>query len=136
MPTWLIAQVSAHAHRLVVNGLATADSRGYDYRVLAALQESGPASQATLGRHTGIDPSDLVDALNGLAIRGLIKRSSDPTDRRRTIITITRTGIAHCKRLDRILVDVQESLLVPLSRTQRQVLIDLLTRLLNHHANN
>jgi hypothetical protein len=41
-PTWLISETSRHAHRL----LAEAGSRGYDYRLLAALQEFGLASQA------------------------------------------------------------------------------------------
>src|ERR1700730_1217386 len=54
-PTWLISETSRHAHRLLTEKLAEAGSRGYDYRVLAALQEFGPASQARLGRRTVMD---------------------------------------------------------------------------------
>ncbi len=135
MPTWLIAQVSSHAHRLLTDGLAAAKSRGYHYRLLAALQEFGPASQAALGRRTGVDRSDVVDSLNSLARRGLIKRSADTSDRRRNIITITPAGTVHFHRLDKVLVGVQEDLLAPLSRTERRVLIGMLTRLLKHHVN-
>src|SRR6185437_511871 len=49
-PTWLVSQVSWHAHRLLAAGLAGAGARGYHVRVLAALAEFGPASQASLGR--------------------------------------------------------------------------------------
>jgi DNA-binding MarR family transcriptional regulator len=69
-PTWLISETSRHAHRL----LAEAGSRGYDYRLLAALQEFGPASQARLGRRTGMDRSDVAAVLNDLTGRGLAER--------------------------------------------------------------
>ena len=49
-PTWLITQLSAQAHRLLGSHLATVGARGYHFRLLAALAESGPASQASLAR--------------------------------------------------------------------------------------
>ena len=132
-PSWLISQTSMYAHRLLVDRLATAGSHGYHYRLLAALQEFGPASQARLGRRTGIDRSDVVAALNDLAGRGMVERAHDPADRRRNIITITPAGTAHFQRLDGILVDVQDDLLAPLSLAERQQLIGMLTRVLEHH---
>jgi DNA-binding MarR family transcriptional regulator len=133
-PTWLISQTSMHAHRLLTDGLATAGSRGYHYRLLAALQEFGPASQARLGRRTGMDRSDVVAALNELAGHGLVERAPDPADRRRNIITITPAGAAHLRRLDSLLDDVQDELLAPLSPAERRQLIHLLTRVLEHHT--
>jgi DNA-binding MarR family transcriptional regulator len=132
MPSWLIGRASAYSHRLLVDGLAAADARGYHHRLLAALEEFGPASQAALGRRTGIDRSDVVAALNELADRGLIQRSPDPDDRRRNIITITPAGTHQLRRLEQILADVQDELLAPLSPTDRTRLIRLLTRLLEH----
>jgi DNA-binding MarR family transcriptional regulator len=133
-PTWLLSQVSMHAHRLLTEELATAGSRGYHYRLLAALQEFGPASQARLGRRTGMDRSDVVAALNDLAGRGMVERSPDPADRRRNVITITPDGTAHFQRLDRLLAGVQDELLAPLSPAERELLTGLLTRVLDHHA--
>jgi DNA-binding MarR family transcriptional regulator len=122
------------AHRLLTGKLATAGSRGYHYRLLAALQEFGPASQAKLGRHTGMDRSDVVAAVNELAGRGLADRSPDPADGRRNIITITPAGTAHLRRLEELLDDVQNELLAPLSPAERQQLIHLLTRVLERHT--
>ncbi len=133
-PSWLISQTSMHAHRLLTNGLASAGSRGYDYRLLAALDEFGPASQASLGRRTGMDRSDVVAAVNELAARGLVRRSRDPADKRRNIIAITRSGVTHLQRLEEVLADVQDELLAPLSSAQRQKLTSLLTRVLSYHA--
>jgi DNA-binding MarR family transcriptional regulator len=133
-PSWLISQISMHAHRLLTGALATAGSRGYHYRLLAALQEFGPASQVALGRRTGMDRSDVVAALNELAGRGLVERSPDPADRRRNVITITVDGTAHFERLDRLLSGAQDELLAPLSPAERELLTGLLTRVLDHHA--
>jgi len=114
MPTWLITRVYTHSHRLLAEGFAAAGVRAYHYRLLAALEEFGPASQAELGRRSSIDRSDVVAALNELADRGLIQRSPDPNDRRRNIITITPAGTELLLRLHPILADVQEKLLAPL----------------------
>jgi DNA-binding MarR family transcriptional regulator len=130
MPTWLVSRVYALCRRLLADGFASAGVRGYHYRLLAALEEFGPASQAALGRRTSIDRSDVVAALNDLAARGLIERSPDPDDRRRNVITITPPGVEQLRDLDEIVVGVQESLLAPLSRADRAQLIELLTRLL------
>jgi DNA-binding MarR family transcriptional regulator len=132
MPTWLITRANAYSHRLLAEGFAAAGFRGYHYRLLAALEEFGPASQAALGRRTGIDRSDVVAALNELADRGLIKRSPDPDDRRRNIVTITPAGTEQLRALDPILAGIQEKLLAPLSPAERTRFIRLLTRVLDH----
>ena len=133
-PSWLISEVSRLAHPLITGKLATAGSRGYHYRLLAALQEFGPASQASLGRHTGMDRSDVVASVNELAGRGLVDRSPDPADRRRNVITITPQGAAHLRRLEELLADVQDELTAPLSPSERHELTRMLTRILGHHS--
>src|SRR5215472_11200223 len=129
MPTWLISQTALHAHRLLAHALAAADSNGYQYRLLAALEEFGPASQAALGRRTGIDRSDVVAALNDLAERGLVDRAADPADRRRNIITVTAAGTGRFQQLDSMVADVQNRLLAPLSRAEHRQLTRLLRRI-------
>jgi DNA-binding MarR family transcriptional regulator len=134
LPTWLISQTGVHAHQLLTEALSTAEARGYHYRLLAALEEFGPASQATLGRRTDMDRSDVAEALNELADQGLVKRSGDPVDRRRNVITITPAGTKRLLALDDVMAEVQDKLLAPLSATQRQTLVRTLTRLLKHHT--
>jgi MarR family transcriptional regulator, lower aerobic nicotinate degradation pathway regulator len=133
-PSWLISEVSRLAHPLITARLATAGSRGYHYRLLAALAEFGPASQASLGRRTAMDRSDVAAAVNELAGRGLAGRAPDPADRRRNVISITPAGTAHLRRLEELLAGAQDELLAPLSPAERQQLIRLLDRILEHHA--
>jgi DNA-binding MarR family transcriptional regulator len=123
-----------HSHRLLAGEFGAAGVRGYHYRLLAALEEFGPASQATLGRRTSIDRSDVVAALNELADRGLVERSPDPDDRRRNVITITAAGRKELKALDKVLDGMQEKLLAPLSAPERKKLVELLTRLVEHEV--
>jgi len=130
LPTWVISRVYAHSHRLLNEGFAAAGVRGYHYRLLAALEDSGPASQADLGRRTSIDRSDVVAALNELAEMGLVERSADPEDRRRNIVSLTRAGAKQLPILDRVLGDIQERVLAPLSPAEREQLLRLLHRLL------
>lgn len=108
LPTWLLSQANARAHRLLAEAFARHGMRGYHYRLLAALEESGPASQITLSRRTGIDRSDVVAALNDLELEGLLTRSSDAQDRRRNAIAITTTGTARLAELHDVVADVQE----------------------------
>ncbi|SNT22128.1 DNA-binding transcriptional regulator, MarR family [Actinomadura meyerae] len=133
-PSWLINLVSAQSHRLVGAGFAAAGARGYHYRLLAALDEYGPSSQAALGRATGIDRSDVVAALNELAAKGMVDRSPDPSDRRRNVITLTADGARHLRELDQVLAGIQNDLLAPLSPAEREQFTALLTRLADHHA--
>jgi MarR family transcriptional regulator, lower aerobic nicotinate degradation pathway regulator len=133
-PIWLMTQTAMHAHRLVSEGLAAADARGYHYRLLAALEEFGPASQAALGRRTGIDRSYVVEAVNELADRGLVERARDPEDRRRNIITITPAGVRQLRRLDEVVAGIQDELLASLSADERDELARLLRKVLEHHA--
>src|SRR4051794_1794862 len=118
LPSWLLTRTAAHAGRLVTDGFAAVGARGYHYRLLQSLVSDGPASQAALGRRTGIHLSDLVGALNELADGGYVARSPDPADRRRNVITITGPGRERAAELAVRVAQVQEELLAPLSEPE------------------
>jgi MarR family transcriptional regulator, lower aerobic nicotinate degradation pathway regulator len=134
LPSWLLTQTAAHAHRLVSDGMAEVGARGYHYRLLSTLAEDGPASQATLGRRTGIHLSDMVAAINELAAGGYVVREPDPADRRRNVITITAAGRRRRAGLAKTVAGVQDELLEPLTATERAELTRLLTKVLTHHS--
>lgn len=129
----LLSQVATRSDRLINEGLAQADARKWHYAVLASLQDFGPASQAALSKRTGIYRSDMVGVLNELAQRQLVERAPDPDDQRRNVITISPAGRRQLRRLDRVLDTLHDELLAPLDAAERDQLVRLLTRLLDHH---
>ncbi|MGW2180395.1 MarR family winged helix-turn-helix transcriptional regulator [Streptomyces sp. NPDC001732] len=130
----LLSQLSTRSDRLINEGSARVDARKWHYAVLAALQDHGPGSQAALSRRTGIHRSDMVGVLNELTGRHLVERVPDPADQRRNLITISAPGRRHLHRLDKVLDDLHDELLAPLSPAERDRFVGLLTRLLDHHA--
>ncbi|MDT0265781.1 MarR family transcriptional regulator [Streptomyces sp. DSM 44915] len=132
-PSWLLSQLAGRSGRLVFAAFASAGARAYHYRLLAALHEYGPASQAELGRRCRIDRSDVVTAVNQLVELGQVDRAPDPHHGRRNRVTITEPGRAQLGRLDTALDQVQDELLAPLSAADRDTLTTLLGRLLAHH---
>jgi DNA-binding MarR family transcriptional regulator len=132
-PTWLISRAYARANGLLQDGFAQGGGglRGYHYRLLAALDEWGPASQAALGRGTGIDRSDVTAALVDLEERGLVRRDVNQADRRRNIVSITAAGTGQLEALDTVLDGIQERLLGPLSEDDRRQFLTLVRRIAN-----
>lgn len=128
-PTWLLSRANARAQTILRDAFDAEGVRGYHFRLLAALEEHGPASQAELGRRTGIDRSDIVATLDELAAAGLAARAPDPVDRRRNIVAITTQGVRVLRRLDAVLTDVQDRVLEPLTERERSTLLRLLAKL-------
>ncbi|MFD2472735.1 MarR family winged helix-turn-helix transcriptional regulator [Amycolatopsis silviterrae] len=132
-PSWLLTQLTVHARRLVSEGFAEAGARGYHYRILAALDEFGPSSQADLGRRCRVDRSDVVAAVNQLTDLGYADRTPDPAHGRRNIVHLTKPGARQLRRMDKILDGVQDELLGDLSAEERETLVRLLGRVLTDH---
>jgi MarR family transcriptional regulator, lower aerobic nicotinate degradation pathway regulator len=132
-PTWLIGRAFVRSSGLLNAGFEAHGGglRGYHYRLLAALDEWGPASQADLGRSTGIDRSDVTAALAELESRDLIERTVDPENKRRNIVTLTAAGVERLHDLDIVVGTIQDELMAPLPAAQGRQLITLLSRLLD-----
>lgn len=135
LATWLLGQTSAQGHRLIGERMHAAGvaSRSF-YSLLVALAESGPTSQADLGRRIGLDRSDVTAAVTDLEERGYLERAPDPADRRRNLVRITERGEKFLGELDKELDGAQEELLAPLSPDERKALMAMLARLVEHHT--
>jgi MarR family transcriptional regulator, lower aerobic nicotinate degradation pathway regulator len=98
------------------------------YAVLASLAESGPASQAELGRRLWLDRSDTHAIVLDLERSGLIRRTTDPADQRRKVVTITAVGKRTLEELQRRIQSAQDQIMAPLDAAEREQLIALLAR--------
>ena len=73
----------------------------------------------------------MIDALEK---SGLVKRQTDPGDRRSRQLFLTRRGTELRRRLRPSMLEAQERVLAPLTKTEREALLDMLARVIE--ANN
>jgi MarR family transcriptional regulator, lower aerobic nicotinate degradation pathway regulator len=130
LPSWLLGQAAIEGRRVVGDVLAGEGLHRSQYALMASLEEFGPLSQTALSERSGLDRSDVVRWVDGLAARGLVQRTRDARDRRRNTISITREGRRRLQELDAQLDRAQHDLLGTLSDEERKLLILLLGRLL------
>ncbi|HEY2223662.1 MarR family winged helix-turn-helix transcriptional regulator [Actinomycetospora sp.] len=119
------------ANRLVEQAIhARLESAGlrrpYVYGILATLADAGPASQAEIGRRLGVDPSDMVAALNELESEGRARRERDPDDRRRNLVVLTDVGREVLTEVTAELRIAEDEALGALDPDERATLRDLL----------
>jgi len=127
--TWLLGRANARAHGLLSQAFRQEGANGYQFRVLAGLDQYGPSSQADLGRYASLDRSDVASTLSSLVAEGFVRRGPDPADRRQKLVVITAQGRAALDRLDDVLDTVQEVVLEPLTERERRTLVRLLVKL-------
>ena len=97
--------------------------------ILSVVAANPGANQGSVGRVLGIQRANMVALINDLVERGLIDRKVAEGDRRAFALTITDPGKALLETaLGRIAVHEAE-MLSDLSDAEREVLIDLLTRI-------
>jgi DNA-binding MarR family transcriptional regulator len=74
-----------------------------ELEALSRLDRAGPATPSALARAAQVSPQAMGVTVNGLERRGLIQRSPDPDDGRRTVLSLTDAGrhVLHSKRSER-----------------------------------
>src|SRR4051795_11905367 len=109
--------------KLAASGL---DSR--EYSILSILDTDGPGSQQELARLLNKTPAIVVAAVDDLEARGLVTRTRDPADRRRSRVTVTKAGSAALAKADRLADGAFDELFPGLAAPELSQLRDLLAR--------
>src|SRR5262249_24545422 len=78
--------------------LAPAGLSTNDYSILARLGRLGPLPLGALASALGVDRTTLSRELAPLEEEGLIDAATDPTDRRRRVICLSKAGRARVKQ--------------------------------------
>jgi DNA-binding MarR family transcriptional regulator len=129
LPSWQLGRAAARGRALVADALAAEDLKMWHHVVLSAVRDLAPVAQADLGRAVSLDPKDLVGVLNDLQAAGLVIREPDPKDRRKNAVSLTEQGGHLLQRCEKAARDANDTLLAPLTPTERHQLVDLLTRI-------
>ena len=109
--------------------LAAHDLKPRQLRILDLLADRGPTGQRELAELMGIDHSVLVNLLNPLEDKRLVKRERDTTDRRRHFVTIAKAGQRRLEQADQAFCEAEDTFFGPLTASEREQLHGLLTRL-------
>ncbi len=86
-------------------------------------------SQNLLGRLVNIDPATIMGIIQRLSDRQLIRRLPDPTDRRRTLLSITSTGLKLVEDIQAAGHAVTAETLEPLDPDEQRLFLSLLAKL-------
>jgi DNA-binding MarR family transcriptional regulator len=118
----------------LAEGIAAHDLQPGWFDLLAALRRSGAPYELTpteLMRTTMLSSGGMTKRLDRLAEAGLVERRPDPSDRRGTLVGLTREGRTVVDEAVAAHLANEERLLGSLSASQRRTLDDLLRVLLS-----
>jgi MarR family transcriptional regulator, lower aerobic nicotinate degradation pathway regulator len=99
------------------------------FAALCKAVEVGRVTQNLLGRLTAMDPATIQGVVRRLTLRGLLKRTRDPMDRRTAVLAPTEAGVALIARAVACAQQAHEAALAPLNRAEQDQLLALLRRL-------
>ncbi len=97
--------------------------------VLSYLVEHPASSQRDIATATGIDTATLAEMLRRLEARGMVVRETDPTDARRTLVTVGEIEPETLDTAVRAAHEVNELALAGFDDAERSALIPMLARL-------
>jgi MarR family transcriptional regulator, lower aerobic nicotinate degradation pathway regulator len=98
----LLTRLGAVMTEVADEQLSKAGLTGREYAILAILVDDGPGSQLELAQMLGKAPALVVPSIDRLEDAGLVKRTRDPNDRRRSRVTVTGKGAKALARGDAI----------------------------------
>src|SRR5689334_5894298 len=124
----LLVNVGTALSELADDHLTAAGVNGREYAILSILDSDGPGSQQELARLLGKAPAIVVAAIDALEGRGLVERTRDPSDRRRSRVMLTAAGAQTLLEADALADEAVAGLLAGLGPDEVQQLRRLLTR--------
>ena len=135
LDTPLVAEIEFLTARARALGSAKANAlleplglRIRSYAVLSLACSGAAPSQRELAEFLLLDPSQIVALLDGLEQRGLVKRETDPRDRRSKVIKGTAAGSRLLAKAAGATRQAEEQAMGNLSSAERDQLRELLRR--------
>lgn len=99
------------------------------FTTLIRISEHREASQNRLGRLAAMDVATIKGVVDRLRAKGLVQSRPDPTDKRRSIITLTEKGAALVAELKAVGQTITDETLAPLTPQERRTLTNLLRKI-------
>lgn len=132
-PGYLVRRLHQIHVAMFLENVANGEMTPIQYGLLSILATRPNIDQFTIGEELGLDRANVAGILQRLESRKLISRLVDPENRRRKICLATPKGLTLVKRYDQQMQDCQKRLLSPLSPSERDTFMTLLSRLVEEN---
>ena len=93
------------------------------FRTLAFIDRNAEASLSDVAEHIGLTLPSMSKIVDGLVARKLVIRETRPDDRRRMILTLTRSGQTALETSRTATRTCLASMLAPLTDTERAIIV-------------
>ena len=134
-PGFLVRRLQQIWVAVFINECSEVEITPVQWGVLSMVSENPGVGQIEISEELGLDRSNVANVVERLVNRGLLRQKLSPTDQRKKDITITKAGEKVMSQVEGCAMRAQRKILGPLSDGEREVFIDLLTRLVreNNH---
>jgi DNA-binding MarR family transcriptional regulator len=128
---FLLSQVGAHAAGCFEQRLSKIGLTPQHVGLLRMLGSNGGMTQQAMAELFGIFPSRMVLLLDELEEKKLVRRQSNPSDRRSYQVYLTAAGGRCVQRIADITQELEKDLLHSLTENEREVLDSQLRRIVS-----
>ena len=139
-PLAVLSRITRIARHLdIARRDAFGDLENWGFDVLAALRRAGAPHQLSPGQlmqETMVTSGTMTNRLDRLEELHLITRESDPSDGRGSLVTLTKAGMRAVDSAMEDLLENERELLQNLSTKDREILADLLSKLVTEFDEN
>jgi DNA-binding MarR family transcriptional regulator len=125
-----LMRVAMQRHTSIFTSRMVGDLTQTQFAALAKLAEVGTCSQNHLGRLIYLDAATIKGVVDRLRIRRLVTLDGDPTDRRRSMISLTRAGRRVAEKAVAVAHRITAETLIPLKRPEQRQVVRLLKKLI------
>lgn len=128
VPAYLIRRLQMISTAIVAEAFEDEDLPVLEWAVLTIIESHPEIDQSRLAEVVAIDRTNTGRLVDQLEAKGLVERRPNDTDRRVWMLRCTPLGLKTRKRLRPRALATQERLLTCLEPAQRELFIDLMSR--------
>jgi DNA-binding MarR family transcriptional regulator len=79
--------------------------------VIKIIGMEGEMMPSTIGKYTGMEKSSLTRMVDDLEKKGIVSRNTDPDDRRKVLVSLTKKGLEYYNCLNKITAEMADEIL-------------------------
>jgi DNA-binding MarR family transcriptional regulator len=125
-----LMRVAMQRHTSIFMSLMVHDLTQTQFAALAKLVEVGTCSQNHLGRLIYLDAATIKGVVDRLRTRKLVTSQSNPRDRRRSMVAVTKVGARIAREAIALAHQITAETLAPLEPLEQRQIVRLLQKMI------